>query len=250
MMNPLDQERPLVTVVTPTTGSPFLRQAIASVQAQSYSPIQHLVFVDGPREGASAILAEFPHVDVVQLPYATGTQQYLGHRIYGASAYLARGQLITFLDDDNWMDTDHIASLAAVIARGNDWAYSLRKIYDQDQRFICDDNCESLGRWHSCLDPNDFLVDTSCYMMKKRVALAVSPLWHRRARQPGRPSADRTICTSLLKMAFRFDTTGMHSLNYRAGNRSDSVETDFFLDGNRKMRETHGDALPWLTRHG
>ena len=148
------------------------------------------------------------------------------------------------------MDTNHIASLAAVIARGNDWAYSLRKIYDQDQRFICDDNCESLGRWHSCLDPNDFLVDTSCYMMKKRVALAVSPLWHRRARQPGRPSADRTICTSLLKMAFRFDTTGLHSLNYRAGNRSDSVETDFFLDGNRKMRETHGDALPWLTRHG
>lgn len=247
-MDPTSTARPLVTVVTPTTGAPELRQAIESVRRQSYPHVQHLVVVDGPREGAGDILSGFPHVDAIQLPYATGKDKFLGHRIYGASAYLARGELICFLDEDNWMDADHITQLAGVIGRGNDWAYSLRKIHDHESRYVCDDNCENLGRWPTCLGENDFLVDTNCYMMKRAVALTVSPLWYRRTRQPGKLSADRTICRALLKMAFKFDTTGVHSLNYRTGNRADSVQARFFLEGNAKMLARYGGALPWLAK--
>ena len=43
--------KPLVTVVTPTTGAPYLRQAIESVKNQTYDNIQHLVFIDGQPKG-------------------------------------------------------------------------------------------------------------------------------------------------------------------------------------------------------
>lgn len=63
---------PLITVITPTTGSVHLHQAIQSVAQQHYPHIQHLVIVDGPSSEAAAILDQYrhyAHLDVVQLPY-------------------------------------------------------------------------------------------------------------------------------------------------------------------------------------
>lgn len=241
-------DRPLVTVVTPTTGAPELRQAIESVKAQSYPNVQHLIFVDGSHERARGILSDFPHVDVVFLPYATGTDRFLGHRIYGASAYIAKGSLICFLDEDNWFDPDHVEQLVEVVENGNDWSYSLRKIFNQEGRFVCDDNCESLGPWATCIANDDFLVDMNCYMLRKQVALTVSPLCYRRARQKGVMEIDRAICRALMKMPLKFDSTGLHSLNYRTGNRSDSVQANFFIEGNARMAQRHGGDFPWHKR--
>ncbi len=42
----------VVSVVTPTTGTPELRQAIASVQAQTYKDLEHYIVVDGPNHQA------------------------------------------------------------------------------------------------------------------------------------------------------------------------------------------------------
>ena len=38
----------------------------------------------------------------IELPYPTGLDGFQGHRIYGGAPYLARGDLICFLDEDNW----------------------------------------------------------------------------------------------------------------------------------------------------
>src|SRR5207249_5053889 len=78
--------KPLVTIVTPTTGNPCVARALESVSRQSYKNIQHLVFVDNPQCSAEmrATIREYG-VDLIELPYATGKERFNGHRIYGAS---------------------------------------------------------------------------------------------------------------------------------------------------------------------
>ena len=236
----------LVSVITPTTGHAFLEDAVKSVANQSYGPIQHLIVIDGSEraERARAILADHP-VDIIELPYATGADRFNGHRIYGAATYLCKGDLICFLDEDNWMDAAHIESLVRVIEKGNAWAFSLRNIFDQDGNFICRDDCESLGKWPSVLSPKDYFVDVNCFMLPKDVAIKVSPAWYRKNREPGVVEVDRMITGVLRANARRYDSNYRYTLNYRAGNTERSVKPKFFLNGNAKMAKVFPNGFPW-----
>jgi glycosyltransferase involved in cell wall biosynthesis len=237
--------KPLVTVITPTTGAPYLRQAIESVKNQTYDNIQHLVVVDGQPKGR-VIAREYPHIDLVDLPYPTGTDRFNGHRIYGASVYLAKGDLVCFLDEDNYYDTTHIESLVDVIQRGNDWAFSLRKIVDKESNYVCLDDCESLGKWESCI--GDYFVDVGCFFLPKTIAIQTSPIWYRKAREPGVPEVDRMLTHVLINNNLKYDTNGDYTLNYRTGNTQLSVQSEFFLQGNKKMLEKYNGDLPWTKK--
>lgn len=119
---------PLVTVVTPTTGDPSVLRAIQSVASQTYGAIQHLVVIDNPHAPAEIKTAIRAHnVDVIELPYATGKDRFIGHRIIGASSFLGRGEYFCFLDEDNWFDRTHVASLLNVISSGFGWAFRFVK---------------------------------------------------------------------------------------------------------------------------
>lgn len=237
--------KPMVTVITPTTGAPYLRQAIESVKNQTYDNIQHLVVVDGQPKGR-VIAREYGHIDLIDLPYPTGLDRFNGHRIYGASVYLAKGDLVCFLDEDNYFDPNHIESLVAVMQKPNDWAFSLRKIVDKDNNYICNDDCESLGKWESCI--GDFFVDVGCFFLPKLLAIQLSPIWYRKAREPGVPEVDRMLTHVLRNNNLKFDTNGEYTLNYRTGNTQLSVQSEFFLQGNEAMSKKYNGDLPWTKK--
>lgn len=241
---------PLVTVVTPTTGDPCVLRAIKSVADQSYKPVQHLVVVDNPEAPAEIKSAIRQHnVDVIELPYATGKDRFVGHRIYGASAFLGKGDFFCFLDEDNWFDTDHIASLIEIVRQGFAWAFSLRKIVDLEGNFICNDDCESLGKWPTVLGENDYLIDVNCYLLPRMAAVASSPVWYRRFREPNVLDADRALRSLLLAQNFNFESSYRYSVNYRAGNTELSVRKEFFLRGNERMLQKFQGSLPWKNRN-
>lgn len=237
--------KPMVTVITPTTGAAYLRQAIESVKNQTYDNIQHLVVVDGQPKGR-VIAREYGHIDLIDLPYPTGLDRFNGHRIYGASVYLAKGDLVCFLDEDNYFDPNHIESLVAVMQKPNDWAFSLRKIVDKDNNYICNDDCESLGKWESCI--GDFFVDVGCFFLPKLLAIQLSPIWYRKAREPGVPEVDRMLTHVLRNNNLKFDTNGEYTLNYRTGNTQLSVQSEFFLQGNEAMSKKYNGDLPWTKK--
>ena len=237
--------KPLVTVVTATTGK-FLKDNISSVKNQTYDNVQHLVVIDGVDSDTDIfhyIRMANPKADVINLPYPTGRDQYNGHRIYGACTYLARGEYIMFLDEDNWMDPNHVESMVNSIGN-NRWAYSLRKIVNHDGEYICNDDCESLGNWPSIL--NDHFVDVNCYMFQRQLALEMSPGWYRRARHPQeQPEVDRLFSAVLRQNNLSANCTGEYTINYRAGNRADSVQGEFFLKGNEIFNEYYKGEFPW-----
>lgn len=237
--------KPLVTIITPTTGSMQLYDAVFSVEKQTYDNIQHLVVVDGPKGYANAVeICEGSNADMIQLPYATGIDQYNGHRIYGAMTFLAKGEYLLFLDEDNWFEPNHVESMIEQIRNGNQWAYSLRKIVDQEGNYICNDDCESLGKWSSII--NDNFIDLNCYMIHKKDALHFAPLWYRRARHPlDQPEVDRLLSAFMMQNFTRFDTTGLYTVNYRVASRADSVQDSFFIKGNEAMKNKMNGEYPW-----
>ena len=133
----------------------------------------------------------------------------------------------------------------AVIMAGNEWAFSLRKIVDQDGQFICFDNCESLGKWPTVLGPEDYLVDVNCFMLPRTLAVHLSPIWFRKAREPGVVEVDRMLTRALRSKTKRFDSNYRYSLNYRAGSTGLSVKGSFFEKGNERMAQRFRAGYPW-----
>lgn len=246
--------KPLVTVITSTRAShEYLVRAIKSVQNQTYDNIQHLLYVDGADAWFSAkkqlkdagILST--NLDIVELPYATGKNRFNGHKNYAAGVYQSEGEFVCFLDDDNWYEPDHIESCMHQIISGSPWTFSFRNIVEKNGDFICQDNCESLGLWPTCIDDRDFLVDVSCYFLPKHLALQLTPLMHVQARPPqGQMEIDRVmvkVLKEVLKMTPK--PTYRYSLNYSMGGNAMSVQPGFFLQGNEKMMAKYSGALPW-----
>lgn len=236
---------PKVTVITPTTGSSQVYDAAKSVNKQTYSNVEHIVVIDKPEKSDSVFksLREFKSI-IVNVPYNTGHSGYNGHRIYGAFSYLVDGDFICFLDEDNWFEENHIETLVNTINSGNKWTYSLRKIVSQEGDYICNDDCESLGRWKSIL--NDNFVDVNCFMIPKQAAVAFSPYWYRRARHPQeQPEVDRILSAFMMQNMVEFNTNGLYTVNYRVASRSDSVQKEFFLQGNQMMNHKMNGEYPW-----
>ena len=102
-----------VTIITATVGSKFLKQNIDSVENQTYKNIQHYLVVDGAEHESKVRdqIGSHSMIDMLVLPKPTGKEQYNGHRIYGASTFLAEGDYICYLDEDNWLEPNHIESL-------------------------------------------------------------------------------------------------------------------------------------------
>ena len=234
-----------VAIITPTTGSPDLRECIKSVRQQTYKNIEHVVLVDGQNrwEQADKVLLEanFPapineHVGI--LPYATGANGWYGHRVYAASPFIVNADAIAYLDQDNWIEPTHIESLVSTL-KDNDWAYSLRKIYDNDGNFICEDNCESLGKWSTWFNTDVYHVDTSCFIVRLPVALQISFAWY------GKWGQDRVFFHTLKEHFTKFDCTNQHTLCYKLGGNDGSVKKEFFIEGNEKMLQSYNGVLPW-----
>lgn len=235
-----------VTVITPTIGSPKVRDAVKSVQEQTYKQIRHLLVVDGEQYDEKFV-ENFEYEELEKLmPYSiapenTGGGGFYGHRIYAGYAHLVNTDYIFFLDEDNWYQPNHVETLVKTLEEGNQFAYSLREVYDENKNYLCDDNCESLGKWPIWFkhDAPEYLIDTSSFAFTREFLIQVSHLWH------WGWGGDRRFY-NIIRDKAKHDTSGKHTLCYRLDGNTNSVKPDFFEQGNEENHKRYNGKFPWI----
>lgn len=230
-----------VAVVTPTIGAEYLTQCLQSVENQSYQDLTHYLFLDGQEYEKNIwyqIGENSSKVKTVRLQENIGKGWY-GHRVYAACSFLVNADVICYLDEDNWLEPNHVQKIVEKIQKGNDWVFSLRKIFDKDGNFICEDNCESLGKWPAYFNDSVFHVDTSCFGVRRDIAVRIGHAWY------GQWGADRQFFNALKKHFNRFDCTNEYSVCYRLDGNANSVTKEFFDQGNEINSKKYNNQFPW-----
>ena len=229
-----------VLVITPTTGKKSLQRAMESVAKQTVLT-GHLIVQDGPDAINEAITnqVEFPQnplLRTLSLPENVGGNGWYGHRVYAAMPLMVNADYILFLDEDNWFEPNHVETMLNKIkSKDLMWAYSLRKIYDEREQYVCDDDCEALGRYPTFYDHYLNFVDTNCYCFRRDYLVSVAHNFY------GQWGADRQFYKSVASALPAFGCTGEATVNYTAPTKL----LDMFREGNKAMKQAYGEQLPW-----
>lgn len=114
---PALEGQPLVSILIRTHRRPhWLREALRSVERQTWANIEIVVVEDGPDLSRRMLEIEFAHLKPRLRYHATGTP--VGRARAGNLALsLARGEWLNFLDDDDLLYADHVENLLAVARR-------------------------------------------------------------------------------------------------------------------------------------
>ena len=229
------------TVIIPTTGAAVVKGAIESVLAQEYPTTCYLV-VDGIQY-QNAVWDIISHIDNKNLkscviPINVGANGFYGHRAYAAFTHLVDTEYVCYLDQDNWMEPNHIQTcIDTMKSKSLDWCHSLRNIHQKTGEFVCRDDCESLGKHLAYTNTNH--IDTNTYFLKTEIATKIASAWH------GGWGQDRVFLQVLSQHFKNWDCTGKYTINYRVEGQQGSVNTEFFVTGNKIMSEKYGSKLPW-----
>ena len=229
-------------VITPTIGTPDLAKCAESLKGQNCT---HYIIIDGQDACADVnkILLEggtSRNQKIIYLEENIGKGWY-GHRAFAAASFLVNEDVLCYLDEDNWVEPSYIEDFQRVLNSGVSWAYTLRNIMNPHGEFICQDNCESLGKWPVVFDPNRQHIDTGCFAVPRTLAVQLGHNWY------GQWGADRQFFKALLGSQAKgaYGCTGEHTLNYRLGSATSQANQEMFLRGNQMAREHYKGEYPW-----
>lgn len=234
----------LVTIITATIGRPELARCIESVKAQTHKNIQHLIVVDGHehKEKVDDIVSNYDDLDVVYLPYPT---KQWGGRVYGSMPHIAKGDFIENLDDDNFLELNHVETMLSAI-KDAPWAFCFRNLYIGD-KFFARDDCESLGPLHSTWEAiaqgkTAVHVDTSCYFFRRSTAIAAATWWApKEAFSDQNYYNDRTVLANVLQHYPQCRCSMRYTVNYSIPEN----KVDYFQQSNAAMHQHYNGQLPW-----
>lgn len=169
------------TVVTPTTGTHSLYDACLSVANQT-KKADHLIVIDGSHytDRVYNILVEVSakvgavkdyKPDIIELPFNTGHDYWLGLKIYSAMCQLVQNPYMAMLDEDNSFEPDWVQTMEDALTDDLYYVTCRRTIYGENGQYIGIDNHESIGE-------NKYgykLYDTNTWLMQVKYMRSFIP---------------------------------------------------------------------------
>jgi glycosyltransferase involved in cell wall biosynthesis len=233
------------TVIIPTTGAAKVHDAIKSVLDQTYETKCYVVCDGGEyvyavknHIGIFKNHPNFKNIVLCNLPINVGAKGFYGHRVYAAFTHLIDTDYVMYLDQDNWLAPNHVQTCINTIEKRDlDWCYSLRQVHNKDGNFICNDDCESLGKWQTYHGINH--IDTNSYCLKTSIAVKLASAWH------GGWGQDRVFLGVVTQYFPKWDCTNEYTTHYRVDGGQGSVTADFFINGNEVMNKKYNGVFPW-----
>ena len=239
-----------IVVITPSVNHLLLKKCIESVQNQNIPNVKHLIVIDGPkyskqiREIINLYIHRVP-IHIIELPWNVGADGWYGYRVYGSMPILCNSHYISYLDEDNFIEPNHLLCLMKTIAKDDlDWTFCLRKITNKQGEYVLDDNCESLGNFtkgvgivNNSLVSGDYMCDTSTLLLNRQVAVEMSSYWNHKLR-----TTDRFFVKQLMEKYPNFKGTMSKTLNYSAS----PEQINFFKLGNQALGHTFSSQIVYL----
>jgi hypothetical protein len=242
-------------VIIPSTGIEELEHAIQSVLDQTMLTDVLVVF-DGPSFARPLRLPEDSRVHTLVLPFNTGGNRtaqlppeqrghWYGARAMCAASYLVNNDYVMFLDQDNWLREDHVASCIETIESRPEApyqiAFALRDVHRKDGSFLCRDDSQSLGLYRGFIGQ---FIDTSCYFFRTDFLMKVAHFWL------WGWGGDRHFLQKIIENhgVSCLTGTGRYTVRYRLGGNSGSVSADSFIEGNaivNKFAYPGARTKPW-----
>jgi len=114
----MGNKQPLVTIVLPTYNvEEYLSKCLDSIVSQTYKNIEIIVVIDGAKDGSLVIAQDYAAKDnrikvITQPNSGSGPARNNGIKH-------ANGELITFIDPDDWVEQDYIETLVKLQQEGD-----------------------------------------------------------------------------------------------------------------------------------
>lgn len=250
----------IFNIVTPTTGSPFLKDLLHSVNMQfglnEDFQIHHYIVIDGPefKERAHAIIQSVPEGDFItryifDLPFNSGANNFKGHKIYSfVPQLIQKGEFTSFLDEDNFISSSHFGQIYQTVKiegiNAYDWFYCLRMVVDENGKAKYPDLCESIGYINPVFydEPNTHLIDTNCYFVKTNLLKSFAHIWNKKAYYDNR-DPDRIFGMFLMRNFPKFKCIMNFTLKYRL---CEENRIEMFNHGNMIKRAKYGNNINTL----
>lgn len=148
----------------------YLKQNIDSIQEQSQE-VNHILVFDGPNDSVKAWVREYAlkknNIEIIELPEPHGDYGDTPRFIGTVSAFGRGADAVFWLDDDNWVDQDHVKVMSSNLNEKCPIATCQRKITTLEG--------EVMGLCFET-NPNSF-IDTNCYMIHKSAKRIANVWW-------------------------------------------------------------------------
>ncbi|MCG8414929.1 MAG: glycosyltransferase [Pseudomonadales bacterium] len=120
----------LVSIICRSLGRPFLSQALSSLADQTHSNLEVLL-VNTNGEDHAAFIQAHPTLNIKEL---TASEQLPRSEAANTGMAAATGDYFLFLDDDDWIGSEHIATLLSALRENPDVkaAYSCTQKTEED----------------------------------------------------------------------------------------------------------------------
>jgi len=232
------EHKPLVSIITPTTGKKSLFRLIESIDRQNI-PWVHILLWDNKREdeflypNSVTFRVRQPNDLVTDKPnccrYSIVIPDYMvqgqacGSSLRAVGMMAANTPYIVFADSDVWWDSGHLESLVNAV-KNKQWAYCVRKIWNHEQEYLGEDRFESIGE-DSKLPYK--LVDNNTLIVDRSIATFSAPLY----RETKDYNDDRLMYAFLKKCAGEPGKTNTATINQVCPKRLEQMFRQYCVTG-------------------
>jgi glycosyltransferase involved in cell wall biosynthesis len=127
--------KPLISVIIPVYNRTWeLRRALQSLKDQTYHELEVVICDDGSSEDIASIVAEFQNqlsIEFLRIENSGGPA-----RPRNVAFKRARGDWISFLDSDDWWDSNRMATVVSAISDDVDVIYHSLRYIGKDGRAV------------------------------------------------------------------------------------------------------------------
>ena len=242
-------KNPLVSVVIPAfRAERFIERAINSVREQSYPNWEIVVVEDGSKDTTESLVARFSGAVSQNVIYSSNKTNIGVSATRNRAMSLARGEVIAFLDSDDWWSCEHLKAGLSSLLDGAGICFSGFHIYDErkGERIETEPpTAEQLADPITSLLQRNYIQASSLVMLWTKVANATDQF-----DTELRVGEDVDYWVRLMLKGHSMQWTGQTTCYYAKHEESAMAKTLIVAEETVKLhrKHLHSGFLPWSVR--